>query len=198
MTLENNSNIVVMKQDGTIARKLMYTPDLKHEIEKLVKEGSTVEVYNPLTFGADVGHNRKHFDNDGRKYSNKELLQKGLLTIEDDKKIDEFDAIVDMSELELFKKKPLDYPLKKIATDESGAEYLREKTDLERYDDNIITKDEYNSKMDVMRREAYSRETDTLKNVLMYDEGLSEDEKAAIELEITSKKEAVKKEFPKV
>lgn len=119
MNLKNNSNIIVIKEDGTIARKLMYTHDLKNEIENLVKEGCCIEIYNPLTFGASEGDNRNHFDKEGIRYSNAELLEKCLLTLEDGKKIDEFDQIVDINELEKVKAYPKHDPTNKIETDDA-------------------------------------------------------------------------------
>lgn len=199
------SFIVVNKNTHIIGDTYKYSSKgMNPHIESLMKDNyiETIKVGTAQFF---YGADRRFFNEVGIKYDNKTLLQKGLITIEDGKKIDEFDNIVDMSELELFKKNPSDYPLKKIDTslgasegtvDENGIEYLAFKTDKELFNDKIISIEEYNSRMDELRQNAYT-ETDKMNNRLLNDKGLSDDEKTELEESIATRKAEIKKENPK-
>lgn len=199
------SFIVVDKNTHIIGDTYKYTSKgMNLHIESLMRD-NYIEIFEIGVSQFSKDTDRQFYSKDGIKYDNKTLLQKGLLTIENGKKIDEFDNIVDMNEVELFKKNPSDYPLKKIATDDTslGAsegtenEYLTEKTDKELLDENIISKTEYNARMSEARENEYS-ETDKMYNRLLNDKGLTELEKIELEKNISTKKDEIKNKFPKV
>jgi len=190
------SFIVVDKNTHIIGDSYKYSSKgMNPHVESLMTE-NYIETFETGKSQFLKGIDRRFYSEDGKKYDNKTLLQKGLLTIDDGKKIDEFDNIVDMSELELFKKNPLEYPLKKIDIDNEDKEYLREKTYKEKFNDNLITEREYDAYITETREGLYS-ETDKMNNRLLNDKGLSETEKVELENNIATRKAEIKKENPK-
>ena len=197
------SFIVIDKITNIIGDTYKYSSEkMNLLLESLMKDNNieTTKIGSQFVKGAK----RECYNEDGVKYSNKILLEKGLIEIEAGQKIDDNDNIVDMSELELFKKNPSEYPLKKIVIDDiysgasegMGEECLTFKTDKELLDDNLISEVEYNSRMDALRQNAYA-ETDIMNNRLINDKGLSDDEKTELEESIATRKAEIKKENPK-
>ena len=189
------SFIVIDKITNIIGDTYKYSSEkMNRLLESLMKDNyiETTKIGSQFVKGAK----RECYNEDGIKYSNKILLEKGLIEIEAGQKIDDNDNIVDMSELELFKKNPSEYPLRKIMTDKNENEYLDFKTDKELLDDNLISEVEYNSRMDALRQNAYA-ETDIMNNRLINDKGLSDDEKTELENSIAIRKAEIKKENPK-
>ena len=198
------SFICISKITNIIGDTYKYSSEKMNLLLESLMKDNYIETIKVGTAQFVYGADRRFFDEAGKLYDNTTLLEKGLIELEDNKKIDDNDNIVDMSELELFKKNPSEYPLKKIvmsdsssgASEGTGDEQLAFKTDKELLDDNIISEVEYNSRMDALRQNAYA-ETDIMNNRLINDKGLSDDEKTELEESIATRKAEIKKENPK-
>lgn len=117
---------------------------------RVKKSNDTIEV--PDTIKVNCGDDIRHFNlNEKRRYTKRELIAKGLLKIDSNQKIDPLDNLVAMSELEYYRKFPLEVPKGyKIVADE-----LIEKTLKEKIDSNEIT---------LLDTEYYDTSSNTIKN----------------------------------
>ena len=127
-------------------------------------DGDTKE-YPIKTFQAFVGVDINYIHEDGSLLSLKELIEKGYVILKENEIYDEEkNEVREKTEIEKFRENPTDEKI--IETDEQGNEYIREKTILEKYNDELVTKDEYNKYQTEQRANKYQNTTDPMYQTL--------------------------------
>ena len=153
--------------DRIITRKIDYNDYIENK-EIFNVDESMSKVF-PNGFNISIGESVDVYNDDGTKKKNSELMDLGLLKLGDDETLDG-EEIRKLTEVEQYKidllKKDINIESKTIDTDEQGNEYIREKTILEKYNDELITKDEYNKYQEEQRANKYQNTTDLMYQTL--------------------------------
>ncbi len=178
-TNKNSKIIAVYDNDKMITRVLDI--DLLDSVKN--------ENYKIYDIGYDISKDMSidAFDDDGKVYANSILFDKGLLELPDGKKLDG-ENIVDKTEVDFYNDDPTSEVniLKTIDVSLDNIEYVRDKTMLEKYDDGLATKDEYNAYQKSQRNMIFENKLDKELTILdnelkrgeitqeQYDEGFAE------------------------
>lgn len=163
-------------------------------LENIKKQGLQYKIFNNA-LSLSIGENIEAYNEEGIKYASSILKEKGLLKLTDDETLDG-ETIREKTEVEKQKDNPDDKMTLDI--DEFGAEYVRQKTMLEMYEESLVTKEEYNKWIGKQRENEYSKSTDEINFKLLFDDGLSNEEKEKLKQEITNKKKYIKEKHKKV
>ncbi len=184
---------LVVIENGIIKRIL--DDSMRSELENAKIKYIEHPMYNDL----EVGQSVKMYTDDGVKKPNSELIKLGLITLKDNEILDG-ETIREKTDVELYKDLSNNEKIASLQTIDTSndTEYLREKTPLEKYHDNLITKEEYNNWIIEQRENQYSFQTDKLNYKLLFDSGLTENEKKSITKEIEDKKAQIKLDYAKL
>ena len=157
-------------------------------------EASTKIFSNGLNIA--VGINVDSYKDDGGLKPLSELFELGLLDLADDEKL-VGEEIVKLTEVEMFTKYPNkeEYKTKVIDTTSAGEEYLREMTELEKLNANIITAEVYDSYIETMRLNFYRQNQDVLRSDLANDLSMSDNQKAIKEATIAALDKTVREKY---
>lgn len=163
-----NKIIAVYDENNIITRILDIDllDSIKNDTYKIFENSSNVS----------IGENVNSYDDEGNMYPNSKLFELGLLDLAEDEKL-EGEEIRQLTEVEKYKtamlKKDISIENKTIDTDENGNEYIRDtsvcckqKTMLEKYSDDLISKDEYNEYQKEQVANKYQYTTDPMYQAL--------------------------------
>ena len=156
-------------------------------------EASTKIFSNGLNIA--VGINVDSYNDDGGLKALSELFELGLLDLADDEKLTG-EEIVKLTEVEMFTKYPnkKEYKTKVIDT-QNGKDSLREMTELEKLNANIITAEVYDSYIETMRLNFYRQNQDVLRSDLANDLSMSDNQKAIKEATIAALDKTVREKY---
>ncbi len=157
-----SKKIVEHDNNGVITSIWDFTAINKVYLDRLSLKYKIFESFN----GCD-GDNINFFDDKGFLLPSSTLVSKALIKLKDDEKIED-GLIVKKNEVDLYRDNPFSEKNidKKIIIDDDGVEAISEKTMLEKYNENIISKESYNNYIDDMRSGEYSSIVDKKTNEL--------------------------------
>lgn len=157
-----SKKIVEHDNEGMITSIWDFTAINKAYLDRLSLKYKIFESFN----GCD-NDNINFFDDKGTLLPNSTLVSKALIRLQDDEKIEDGE-IVKKNEVDLYRDSPLGENNidKKIIIDDNGVEAIVEKSMLEKYNENIISKESYNNYIDEMRSGEYSSIVDKKTNEL--------------------------------
>ncbi len=147
-----NKIIAVINDDNIVSRVLDYS------LLETVKDKN----YKIYSSSCDISSGM-HIDNytdKGKILSLSERVEKGLFIVPEGKILDG-EEIRDKTEVEFYLDNPMsEENILKILDIDEGIEYLRNKTMLEKYNDKLVSKDEYNAYQRQRREQEYENTTD--------------------------------------
>ena len=157
-------------------------------------EASTKIFSNGLNLA--VGFHVDLYTDDGGVKPFSELFELGLLKLEDDEKL-LGEEIVKLTEVEMFQKYPNkeEYKTKVIETDNAGTDFLREMTELEKLNANIITAEVYDSYIETIRLNFYRQNQDVLRSDLANDLSMSATQREIKEATISALDKTVREKY---
>ena len=170
----------------------------KDKKDNLVLGKDFVEFRNG--FNGAVGTEISFYNRYGKEISLEEKISKGFIVLEDNQVYDvEKDEIREKTDIERYKDDPSaeEFKLQTVETDKQGNEYLSEYSELEKFEKQLISAEEYDKFIDNQRENAYRNETDSIQSKINFDKGLDKNEVKFLEDSIVAKKEAIKKQYPK-
>ena len=186
------NEIIVTFNDEKIITSLLHIDLLK-----------TIKDENYKIFGSSleicIGENIDCYDDEGNRYPNSILQEKGLLELKENEVLDG-QIIREKTEIEKYNENPSsdENIMKVLDIDIQGNPYIRERTMIEKYNDALISKDKYNAWISEQRENEYSHTSDKLNLKLLFDTSLSEIEKEQLQKDIENKKSDIRKMHPKV
>lgn len=175
---------------------------MANSIEQMRIAYAGKEIYDrPYNFSFST-KDLRYYNDDFTLKTLEQLIKIGLeKKLEDNEKI-ENNRRVKLTDIELYQKFPERLDKNQILDKlETGEVYIREKTLLEKYNDNIITKEEYNNAIDDIRQGIYAQRFDgkQIEAVRKFALGLiTKAEYDSILLEIQEGMEDIKRQYPKM
>ena len=197
--MKNDRFKVIVSFDGEkIIDRVIDFADYKADKLDFNLDNSMIKIF-PNGINISVGDNIEAFDDLGNRHDDSILYEMGLLKLKENEVFDNGE-IRDKTEVELFieNKNTNENQEKTIDVTEDGIEYIRQKTMLEKYEDKLLTKEEYNAWVVDQRQNEYALLTDKANSRLLFDSGLSEIERLELRKEIESNKLKIKEKYKKM